>query len=304
MPDNKLVSIIVNCFNGEKYLKGTLDSIISQTYCDWELIFWDNRSTDLSARIFQSYSDKRFKYFLSETHTSLNHARTNALEKISGDFFCFLDTDDTWFPNRLESQIKAFDQKVSFIYSNVIYFNKEKEKVCYKKKQPEGYIYDKLLMNYNIASSSVLFSTEVVKNLKVKIDTQFDTIADYDLIMRLASNHKVKYVDLVLAKVRMHRDSLTWKFPYQALKEIELWYEKQLDFYYKDKKFSRILKISKKKNFSKHARMLIMYGRKSEAFSMILKSAMWDWKWLVTLFLFFMPFSKKILQSNHEKNFD
>ena len=233
MQSDKLVSIIVNCFNGEKYLRVTLDSIISQTYGNWELIFWDNRSTDLSAKIFQNYNDKRFKYYLSKSHTSLNDARTNALDKINGEFFCFLDTDDFWLPNRLESQVKIFNPEISFIYSNVIYFNKEKEKIYYKKKQPEGYIYDKLLMNYNIASSTVLFSTGAVKNLRVPIDTQFDTIADYDLIMRLAENRKVKYVDLVLAKVRMHRNSLTWKFPYQALKEIEFWHEKQISFHKK-----------------------------------------------------------------------
>ena len=138
MPSNKLISIIVNCFNGEKYLRDTLDSIISQTYQDWELIFWDNKSTDLSAKIFQSYNDKRFNYFLSKSHTSLNEARTKALDKINGEFFCFLDTDDLWFPNRLESQVKVFNSEMSFIYSNVIYFNKEKEKVCYKKNNPRG----------------------------------------------------------------------------------------------------------------------------------------------------------------------
>ena len=89
MPSNKLISIIVNCFNGEKYLRDALDSIISQTYQDWELIFWDNKSTDLSAKIFQSYNDKRFNYFLSKSHTSLNEARTKALDKINGEFFCF-----------------------------------------------------------------------------------------------------------------------------------------------------------------------------------------------------------------------
>ena len=58
-----LVSIIINCFNGEKYLREAIDSVISQTYKNWEVIFWDNQSTDRSARIFKNYKDERLKYF-------------------------------------------------------------------------------------------------------------------------------------------------------------------------------------------------------------------------------------------------
>ena len=64
---SELVSIIVNCYNGEKYLKKTLESIQKQIYKNWELIFWDNKSTDNSKDIFQSFSDPRFKYYYSAT---------------------------------------------------------------------------------------------------------------------------------------------------------------------------------------------------------------------------------------------
>ena len=63
MSTEPLVSIIINCFNGEKYLRNAIDSVIEQTYKNWEIIFWDNQSTDKSAEIFKSYKDKRFKYF-------------------------------------------------------------------------------------------------------------------------------------------------------------------------------------------------------------------------------------------------
>ena len=60
-----LISIIINCFNGEKYLQKALKSIQNQTYKNWEVIFWDNLSTD-KVKIFFSYSDKRFKYYLAK----------------------------------------------------------------------------------------------------------------------------------------------------------------------------------------------------------------------------------------------
>ena len=58
-----LVSIIMNCYNGENFLHESIKSVLSQTYENWELIFWDNRSNDKSAEIFKNYNDKRFKYY-------------------------------------------------------------------------------------------------------------------------------------------------------------------------------------------------------------------------------------------------
>ena len=74
-----LVSIIMNCYNGETYLYvKVLKSVLSQTYENWELIFWDNRSVDKSAEIFKSYKDKRFKYYYAPQHTFLYEARNRS----------------------------------------------------------------------------------------------------------------------------------------------------------------------------------------------------------------------------------
>ena len=88
-----LVSIIVNCFNGEKYLKEALQSVLKQTYKNWELIFWDNQSTDNSKKIFYEFDEKRFKYFSSEKHTTLYEARNNAINKSKGEIIAFLDME-------------------------------------------------------------------------------------------------------------------------------------------------------------------------------------------------------------------
>ena len=82
MTDSKpLVSIIMNCFNGERYLKEAINSVLEQQYNNWELIFWDNQSTDSSAQIFLSYNDDRFKYYYAPLHTPLYEARNYAVEK-------------------------------------------------------------------------------------------------------------------------------------------------------------------------------------------------------------------------------
>ena len=140
MTDNQpLVSIIMNCYNGEAYLDEALNSVVNQTYKNWELIFWDNCSTDNSSKIFKKFEDKRFKYFLSKKHTVLYEARNLAIEKISGEFIAFLDTDDIWLTDKLEKQIPLFaDHYVGLVYGNCWLYNKKKlfkkKKILSKKK--------------------------------------------------------------------------------------------------------------------------------------------------------------------------
>ena len=108
MDNVPLVSIVMNCFNGQIYLKTALDSVLAQTYQNWELIFWDNQSVDKSVEIFKSYKDKRFKFFSSSKHTILYESRNNAIQKANGDLIAFLDTDDYWLSEKLEKQVKLF----------------------------------------------------------------------------------------------------------------------------------------------------------------------------------------------------
>ena len=125
-----LVSIIVNCFNGEKYLKKTLSSILEQTYQNWEVIFWDNQSSDNSKKIFYEFQDKRFKYFYSERHTSLYEARNGAINNSSGEIIAFLDTDDWWHKEKLDKQIKFFkDSKIGLVYSNCYLYHEKTKKI-------------------------------------------------------------------------------------------------------------------------------------------------------------------------------
>jgi len=72
--NSPLISIIINCFNGQKYLKECVESVLNQTYTNWEIIFWDNLSTDLSKQIIQNYSDKRIKYYCAKKFSNLYKA--------------------------------------------------------------------------------------------------------------------------------------------------------------------------------------------------------------------------------------
>ena len=115
--NNPKVSIMMNCFNGAKYLRQSIQSVISQTHKNWELIFWDNMSIDDSRKIFESFNDDRLKYYKAEEHTILYKARNLALKKTSGDYICFLDTDDYWENDKIEKQLKKFetDKEISIV---------------------------------------------------------------------------------------------------------------------------------------------------------------------------------------------
>ena len=116
---DKLVSIIVNCFNGSKYLQECLQSIKNQKYKNYELIFWDNCSTDNSKKIFFKYKHKRFKYYKSKKKTNLSKARNLAIRKSSGKWLAFIDCDDIWYPNKLSEFAKFFDnENIGVLFSD------------------------------------------------------------------------------------------------------------------------------------------------------------------------------------------
>ena len=87
----------MNCFNGENFLYEAVQSIIDQKYKNWELIFWDNQSTDNSAKIIKGFNDNRIKYFYAKRFTDLGGARANACKYVNGDYLAILDTDDIWY---------------------------------------------------------------------------------------------------------------------------------------------------------------------------------------------------------------
>ena len=125
MKKKNLVSIIMNCHNGEEYLNKAINSIIKQSHKNWELIFFDNSSKDRSAEIVKSYKDKRIKYFKSR-FVRLGVARKMALKLCKGDYLTFLDTDDFWNKNKLKYQLNEMvkDKEIGLCFSNSIFLIK------------------------------------------------------------------------------------------------------------------------------------------------------------------------------------
>ena len=125
-----LVSVIINCRNGEKYLKKCITSVIKQKYKNWEIIFFDNDSKDKSKNILNLYKNRRIRYFKSNKLLKLYHARNIAISKAKGSYITFLDVDDWWLKNKLFEQIKLLknNKRINFIYSNLYIYNETTKK--------------------------------------------------------------------------------------------------------------------------------------------------------------------------------
>ena len=230
MKNEPLVSIIINCFNGEKYLHEALDSVITQTYKNWEIIFWDNQSIDKSAEIFKSYKDSRLKYYCASSHTNiLYEARNYALEKVNGDFIAFLDVDDWWLPNKLEKQIPLFDDPdVGLVYGNEWRFfeKKNKKEIYIKKILPTGMILDELLHDYVIASPTYVIRKKSLDSLEYHFNKHFHIIGDFDLNVRLAAKWKISCVQDPVAIARIHGQNVSLLNKNKEIEELKIWYNK------------------------------------------------------------------------------
>ena len=227
MSDKKpLVSIIMNCFNGEKYLLQSINSVLEQKYKNWELIFWDNKSTDNSKKILQSKNDSRFKYFYSEDHTSLYKARNLAIEKTSGDYLTFLDTDDYWLPNKLMDQINLINEKnPGVIYGNLWVYSdqKNKKKILFKKKLYEGNIFNKLVEDYSIGITTVMIKKTLFLEIDKKFDERFNHIGDFDLMLRLSKITSFAALQHPTAVYRAHGKNLSTVDRLGSVKEMQEW---------------------------------------------------------------------------------
>ncbi len=269
-----LVSIIINCYNGEDYLEESIKSVLSQTYKNWEIIFWDNQSKDNSAKIFRSYNDKRFKYYYAPQHTSLYQARNEAIKKSSGEFIAFLDVDDFWENDKLELQIPLFkDLEVGVVYGNYFIYNQKlnTKKIFLKKNKYRGLILSNLLKKYNIGLVTIVIRKIFLEKLKLSFDNRFNIIGDFDLMIRLSTKYKFDYIDKPIATYRLHEKNESLLNKPKHINELKIWRNQMIGYpeIYKNENFYNLNEIINSleiinlilNNESKKARLLIKISK-------------------------------------------
>ena len=228
---NNFISIIMNCYNGEKYLADSLKSVIKQKYKNWELIFWDNQSTDNSKKIFDSFQDPRFKYHYSDRHTTLYKAKNLACKKSSGEFIAFLDCDDRWYENFLSAREIFFqDQKYDFSYSNChLYFEKSNRKELYSSnKLLSGKIYDFLSKKYLVNINSLIIKRSILEKINF-FDPGFNIIGDFDVVMKMSKNCNAFAVQEPLVSIRIHGKNFHDENRKMFFREYKRWFFNQVN---------------------------------------------------------------------------
>jgi glycosyltransferase involved in cell wall biosynthesis len=209
-----LVSVIMNVRNGAATLREAIDSVIAQAFGDWELIVWDDRSTDDSAAVVADYYDPRIRYFLSPHHTPLGQARSNAIAQASGEWLAFLDQDDVWLPGKLQKQIALASESLGLIYGRTIRFYPRGMERDYDQAHeyallPEGDIFQQLFTkSCFIAMSSAMFRRSAVDAIG-GIPDQVRIIPDYYLYVAVARQFAVRAVQAPVCRYRMHPDSMS-----------------------------------------------------------------------------------------------
>ena len=258
--NNPLVSIVINCYNGEKYLRKSIESILDQSYKNLELIFWDNHSTDQSRNIIESYDDSRIKIFFSQNHTTLYQARNLALKECKGDFVNFLDADDYYLKDKIAKQLLYFkDEKVGVIYSNYYryYEDIKKKKLLTNKMLPSGNLTQYILEESQISFMTVIVRKKSLDSLEFNFDPKYSIIGDYDLLYRLSFNWDFYYINEPLAVYRIHDENFS-KNSILFIDELKDWYIKNYNsfvnkknYIYKKIIFFQALEYLSKKNMLK-----------------------------------------------------
>ena len=221
-----LISVIINCHNGEKFLQKSVNSILAQSYKNFEVIFWDNNSTDTSKKIIKNITDKRIRYFKSEKFKKLYECRNLAIQKAKGKYITFLDVDDLWNENKLELQMPLFkDSKVGVVYGNLYIINKKlnTKKIFLKRKKPKGFILDDLLKNYCTFLTTIIIRKNFLVNYKPIFNNSFNIIGDFDLMIRMSTKYKFDCVETPIASYRIHGKNESLLNKDKQVEELKIW---------------------------------------------------------------------------------
>lgn len=165
-----LVSVIMPCYNMEKYIAATIESVQRQTYPHWELLIVDDTSTDGTADMVRSHQiqDDRIHFVVKPKHSGIADTRNQCISMAKGRFLAFLDADDLWHPEKLEQQLQFMtERKIGFSYSSYDCVDEEGKPLEKRVNSAGNLDYDAYLHNTIIGCSTVMIDTTIIGNVFV-----------------------------------------------------------------------------------------------------------------------------------------
>lgn len=213
--EKRKVSIILPTYNRAYIIKKSIESILAQTYTNYELIIVDDGSTDETENVIREINDERIRYSKFLANSGVCAARNYGIEVSSGEYIAFQDSDDIWHSDKLEKQMKLFelDKQVDFIYSKLRYcLNSNKslilpnEEIAYSDKI--GDIYAQLLWDNLIPFSSLVVKKKCLNTIG-NIDDEFSALEDYDFVLRISKDYTAGFINEVLVDATISIDGIS-----------------------------------------------------------------------------------------------
>lgn len=205
---NELVSIIMPSYNTAEYISASIDSVLAQTYTDWELIIVDDCSTDNTDKIVKGYlNDERIRYLKNETNSGAAVSRNYALREAKGKWIAFLDSDDLWEPEKLEKQLRFMvENGYRFSYTNYVEIDEASQpngkKVTGPKRITKHGMYNYCWMG----CLTVMYDAETVGLIQIE-DIKKNN--DYAMWLKVCKKAKCYLLNEPLAKYRKRNGSIS-----------------------------------------------------------------------------------------------
>lgn len=208
------VTVIMNCYNSAEHLREAMDSVFGQTWTDWEIVFWDNCSTDESPAIAQSYGLK-VRYFRGEKNVPLGAARNLAIARAEGELLAFLDCDDEWLPTKLERQVALFEAnpRVGLACTDTEMFGEKGtlSRMFESTRPARGMVFRELMTRQWISMSSAMIRKAALESLGEWFDESLNVCEEADVFYRIAKTWELDHVDEPLTRWRVHGVNTTFR---------------------------------------------------------------------------------------------
>lgn len=200
--NKKAVSIILPTYNREHMVGKAIESVLKQSYTDFELIIIDDGSTDKAEQVIASYNDKRIRYYRMQENGGQSKARNRGMQMAKYDYLAFEDSDDLWRPEKLEVQMNAMkkaDLDVGIIYHKFQYDLGEEHSIILPDQHiplenKSGDIYKQLLKDNLVGMPTILIKKECIKEVG-GMDESLRCLEDYDFVLRIAKRYKAIFLD-------------------------------------------------------------------------------------------------------------
>lgn len=222
-----MISVIIPTYNSKKYIGEAINSVLRQTFTDYEIIVVDDGSTDNTKEIIDNNFPK-VRYFYIK-HQGVSRARNHGIQRACGEFIAFLDADDVWLPDKLERQIDAFnaDQELMLVFTEHRFFDSNgiKEATFSKKERlMKGDVIKNIFLYSHVALPTVMVRKSVFHETGY-FEEDLNVAEDDNLWIRIALKFRIHLLDEVLVHCRMTENSLsrtTSNLVAGVLKNIEL----------------------------------------------------------------------------------